>query len=62
MMQGMDLDARRCRSLISQVELDENIDWLAAAITEAIDYFIVQAYSPQHGLKDELALAIALPP
>jgi phytoene/squalene synthetase len=40
MMRVLDFDARRRGRLISQVELNEYTRWLAAAVTEALQYFI----------------------
>lgn len=48
MMAVMAFDARRRGRLISQSELDEYTRWLAAAVTEAMHYFIGQrCSSPQ---------------
>jgi phytoene/squalene synthetase len=40
MMQVMDFDTKRRGELISQAELNEYTRWLAAAVTEAMHYFI----------------------
>jgi phytoene/squalene synthetase len=49
MMQVMEFDAKRRGRLISQAELNEYTHWLAAAVTEAMHYFIGHySYSPHN--------------
>jgi phytoene/squalene synthetase len=59
MMQVMEFDARRRGRLIPQAELNEYTHWLAAAVTEAMHYFIGHCCHSPHDETRYLAVTAA---